>query len=99
MYGVKDERGGTENVERMLRRFKRVAESAGLIAEVKRRRFYEKPCEEKRRKRNEALRRAELEKMPLKKRKRRKEKEFGSRNRFDRFSAPREHTYDTGMPT
>jgi len=81
MYGVKDDKGGTENIERMLRRFKRVAESAGILAEVKRRRSYEKPSEKKRRKRKDAIRKAMLELLPLKKRKRKERRE----ERHDNF--------------
>lgn len=75
MYGVKDDKGGTENIERMLRRFKRVAESAGILAEVKRRRSYEKPSEKKRRKRKDAIRKAMLDKMPMRKKRRRERQE------------------------
>jgi len=82
MYGVIDAKGGTENVERMLRRFKRVAESAGILSELKKRRSYEKPSEKKRRKLKDALRRAKLERMPQRKR-RRKEKREDRQDRFD----------------
>lgn len=74
MYGVKakEMRSGTENVDRMLRRFKRVTESAGLLPEVKKRRSYEKPSEKKRRKKNNAIRRAKQSMLaPTRKRKRR----------------------------
>jgi len=70
MYGVKDEKGGTENVERMLRRFKRVTESAGILAEMKSRRSYEKPSESKRRAFKDAVRRKQLESLPPRKRSR-----------------------------
>ena len=63
MNGVMDSKGGTENVERMLRRFKKVSEAAGTIAEVKKRRSFEKPSETKRRKKNDAVRRVKMDRM------------------------------------
>lgn len=39
-----------ENIEKALRRFKKVCEDAGVISEVKKFQSYEKPSEEKRRK-------------------------------------------------
>jgi small subunit ribosomal protein S21 len=36
-----------ESFEQALRRFKRKCEKAGILSEVKRRRFYEKPSEKK----------------------------------------------------
>ncbi|MEN3033557.1 MAG: 30S ribosomal protein S21 [Aquificaceae bacterium] len=39
-----------EPFEKALKRFKRVVEKEGIIAEVKRRQFYEKPSEKKKRK-------------------------------------------------
>ena len=38
-----------ESFEQALRRFKRKCEKAGILSEVKRRRFYEKPSERKKR--------------------------------------------------
>jgi ribosomal protein S21 len=75
MYGVVDTKGGMENIERMLRRFKRVAESAGILAELKKRRSYEKPSEQKRRKRKDAIRKAMLDKFPQKRKSRRDREE------------------------
>lgn len=46
-----------EPVEIALRRFKRSCESAGIIPEVRRREFYEKPTTIRRRKRIIAIRR------------------------------------------
>ena len=48
-------RGG-ESVEQMLRRFKKLCEKEGLTKDVKRRQYFEKPSERKRR----AQRKAEL---------------------------------------
>jgi small subunit ribosomal protein S21 len=82
MYGVTDSKGGTENIERMLRRFKRVTESAGILAEIKKRRSYEKPSEKKRRAKKDAIRRVMLEKLPPRKNKR-KDRDDGRRSHQD----------------
>ena len=42
----------------MLRRFRKKCERAGIVAECRKREFYEKPAEKRQRKRNEAKRRA-----------------------------------------
>jgi small subunit ribosomal protein S21 len=39
----------SESFEQALRRFKRKCEKAGILSEVKRRRFYEKPSERRKR--------------------------------------------------
>ena len=41
-------RGG-ESVEQMMRRFKKLCEKEGLIKDIKRKEFYEKPSERRRR--------------------------------------------------
>ena len=41
-------RGG-ESVEQMMRRFKKLCEKEGLTKDIKRREYYEKPSERKRR--------------------------------------------------
>ena len=46
-----------------LRRFKRGCEKAGVLAEVRRREFYEKPSETKRRARLRAARRSRRERL------------------------------------
>jgi len=45
-----------ESDERFLKRFKRICAKEGLFREVKRRRFYEKPSEKRRRRKREVLR-------------------------------------------
>ena len=45
---------GNESVEQMLRRFKKLCEKEGLIRDIKRNAYYEKPSERRRR----ALRKA-----------------------------------------
>ncbi len=42
--------GDNEPVEKALRRFKRMVEQEGILTEVKRREFYEKPSQIKKRK-------------------------------------------------
>ncbi len=42
-----------ENAEKMLQRFKRTVAKEGLLKEIKKRSFYEKPSEAKRRKQRE----------------------------------------------
>jgi len=48
-----------ENVEKLLRRFKRVADNANVVTEMKKFRSYEKPSEEKRRLKKAAIRKAQ----------------------------------------
>ncbi len=45
-----------EPAERFLLRFKRTCSRAGLFREIKKRRFYEKPSERRRREKKESLR-------------------------------------------
>ena len=47
-----------ESFDSMLRRFRKKCERAGIVAECRKREFYEKPAEKRQRKRNEAKRRA-----------------------------------------
>ena len=42
----------------MMRRFRKKCERAGIVAECRKREFYEKPAEKRQRKKNEAKRRA-----------------------------------------
>jgi len=42
---------GRENIHQLLRRFKKACESAGLMREIKRTAYYEKPSDKKRRER------------------------------------------------
>lgn len=46
-----------ENPEYALRRFKRACEKAGILTELRRREFYEKPTAERKRKRAAAVKR------------------------------------------
>lgn len=47
-----------ESYESFMRRFRRACEKAGILRDVKRREYYEKPSERRKRKRAEARRRA-----------------------------------------
>ncbi|RMH40217.1 MAG: 30S ribosomal protein S21 [Gammaproteobacteria bacterium] len=47
-----------EPFDMALRRFKRACEKAGILSEVRRREFYEKPTAERKRKRAAAIKRA-----------------------------------------
>ncbi len=55
MVGITVKEG--ESYESFIRRFRRVCEQAGILREVKRREFYEKPSERRKRKLAEARRR------------------------------------------
>lgn len=46
-----------EPFEKALKRFKRMVEKEGILTEVKRRQFYEKPSEKKKRKERQARKR------------------------------------------
>lgn len=46
-----------ESVEQMLRRFKKLCEKEGLTKEIKRRQYFEKPSERRRRAQRKALQR------------------------------------------
>ncbi|XHC26617.1 30S ribosomal protein S21 [Phycisphaerales bacterium ac7] len=53
-------RGG-ESVEQLMRRFKKLCEKEGLTKDVKKRAFYEKPSERKRRARRRAAHRPDAD--------------------------------------
>ncbi len=44
-----------ETVEQMLRRFKKLCEKEGLTKEIKRRAYYEKPCERRNRAKRKSI--------------------------------------------
>ncbi len=52
-------RGG-ESPEQMLRRFKKLCEKEGLTKEVKRKQFYEKPSERRRRDQRRSVKRTQM---------------------------------------
>lgn len=43
-------------MERLVRRFQKACEKSGILSEVRRRQFYEKPCETAKRERSQAER-------------------------------------------
>lgn len=51
---------GNESVQQMLKRFKRLCQREGLIRDIKRTSYFEKPSERKRRKSRKSQRRAQL---------------------------------------
>jgi len=50
-----------ESVDQMLKRFKKLCEKEGIIKELKRTSYYEKPSERKRRRMRKAVRRAAMQ--------------------------------------
>ena len=54
---IKVKARGSESLEQMLRRFKKMCEKEGLTKEIKRTSYYEKPSERRRRRMRKALKR------------------------------------------
>ncbi len=52
---------GNESIQQMLKRFKRLCQREGLTRDMKRRSYYEKPSERKRRQMRKSLRKLEKE--------------------------------------
>lgn len=48
---------GSESVEQMMRRFKKMCEKEGLNKDIKRNSYYEKPSERRRRRQRKSLKR------------------------------------------
>ncbi len=46
---IKVKARGNESIEQMIRRFKKICEKEGLTKDIKRRSYYEKPSERRRR--------------------------------------------------
>ena len=57
---IKQDKKPGESIDSVLRKFKRKMKNEGVLQELKRREFYEKPSEEKTRKNRAAKRRAYL---------------------------------------
>ena len=59
---------GNESIQQMLKRFKRLCQREGLIRDLKRHSYYEKPSERKRRQSRKLIRKAQKdeERVPLK---------------------------------
>ncbi len=49
-------RGPSEDLEKFLRRFKRICNREGILRDLKQHAFFEKPCDRRRRKQRERLR-------------------------------------------
>ena len=58
MIKVKATSGGRDSLEKLLKRFKKKCEKEGLIKDIKRSSFYEKPSERRRRRQRKMLKRA-----------------------------------------
>lgn len=56
---IKVKARGSESLEQMLRRFKKMCEKEGLTKEIKRTSYYEKPSERRRRRMRKAVKRGE----------------------------------------
>jgi small subunit ribosomal protein S21 len=50
---------GNESIQQMLKRFKRLCQREGLVRDIKRHSYYEKPSERKRRQSRKAARRVD----------------------------------------
>ena len=57
---IKVKTRGTESVEQMLKRFKKMCEKEGLTKDIKRTSYYETPSEKKRRRMRRAEKRAQF---------------------------------------
>jgi len=55
---IRVERKGKDSIEKILRKFKRKVEDAGIIAEIKGRTYFEKPSDIQRRKKRKSIKRA-----------------------------------------
>jgi small subunit ribosomal protein S21 len=60
---IKIKSRGNESIDQMLKRFKKLCEKEGLVKDIKRNSYYEKPSERRRRKRRKAVKRAQQESM------------------------------------
>ncbi len=49
MYMIKVKPRGNESIQQMMKRFKKMCEKEGLIKDIKRQSYYEKPSERRRR--------------------------------------------------
>lgn len=56
---IKVSGSGTEPLEKILKRFKKKCEKEGLIRDIKRSSYYEKPSERRRRKERKMIKRAQ----------------------------------------
>jgi small subunit ribosomal protein S21 len=61
---IKVKSRGSESLEQMLRRFKKMCEKEGLTKEIKRTSYYEKPSERRRRRMRKAIKREQKVGLP-----------------------------------
>ncbi len=54
---IKVKAKGNESVEQMVRRFKKMCEKEGLVKDIKRNSYYEKPSERRRRRARKSMKR------------------------------------------
>lgn len=57
---IKVKSRGNESVEQMIKRFKKMCEKEGLVKDIKRNSYYEKPSERKRRRQRKSVKRVIL---------------------------------------
>ena len=57
---IKVKTRGHEPIEQMIKRFRKMCEKEGLIRDVKRKSYYEKPSERRRRRKRRSLKRISL---------------------------------------
>ncbi len=55
---IKVKARGNESVEQMIRRFKKMCEKEGLVKDIKRNSYYEKPSERRRRRMRKNIKRS-----------------------------------------
>jgi len=55
---IKVKARGSESIEQMLKRFKKMCEKEGLTKDIKRNSYYEKPSERRRRRQRKSVKRA-----------------------------------------
>jgi small subunit ribosomal protein S21 len=57
---IKVKARGNESVQQMVRRFKKMCEKEGLVKDIKRNSYYEKPSERRRRRARKSFKRATM---------------------------------------
>ena len=57
---IKVKARGNESVEQMVKRFKKMCEKEGLVKDIKRNSYYEKPSERKRRRVRKSIKRVSI---------------------------------------
>ena len=61
---IKVKSRGNESVEQMVKRFKKMCEKEGLVKDIKRNAYYEKPSERRRRRMRKSIKRVNIFGMP-----------------------------------